>query len=200
MSPSKILLLCAATGLSITAVDWYTKPAPPQEEKKGPDVTTVVSASISSIQAQSKLLVMTSQMNAVATSQMDSMGMTAKQTDIATAEAQYFVDLTKVTKNNIKVTPESLTLTLPQDSLQPKLLPPARQDSYNNDSWLFTFNGDAATTLTRVNKLKMTQSFTQQSSGLKAQARINATYALTALLEAPLRARGFRQKVFVVFV
>ena len=187
--------------LSYMVSDIHTRSvAPPKvETPSGPDIATIIQSSVMSLQQQSKLLVMTSQIHSVATSQLDSMGMSARQTDIQVGEIQFFIDLTNITLENIKVDGERLILSLPRTALTVKQLPMSQTERYDNNSWLFTLSDDARKDLTQQNEQKIRESFRRQSEKLEDQALTYGRSSLTTVLETPLRAVGFSKTVVVTF-
>ncbi len=166
----------------------------------GPDVETVIRTSISSIQAQNQLLVMTSKLNGVATSDVSRMGMDAKQTDIVSADIQYRVDLSRVNAGMVKSDQQGLSITLPRDLMILDRMPANTHETYDNNSWLFSVNSDTRAELMRANTIKIQASFKSQSENLRGLAEQNARQSIQSLFEIPLKAAGLDKKVSVSFL
>lgn len=164
-----------------------------------PDVKVIISSSISSVQKQSQLLVLTARMNATTTTTVKKMGMEAWQVDIASGEAQYLIDLQQINEKMVDVNGNDILITLPKNVLIVRLLPPVSIERKDNDSWLFTWYPDAREGLTRTNKLKINHSFIDQSKEQKEIAYIQARHALEMLFTIPIKASGLPHRVTVSF-
>lgn len=169
------------------------------EAPNPPDITSVIKASVKSIQEQNQLLVMTTKINTQATSETSSVGMTAERTDIQSNDVQYLVDLSQLSLDNITVTADKLTVVLPATTVLVKPLPAEGVASYDNNSWLFTFSNSTGPALKKANQEKIATSIGLQSAEFKPQAINQAKVALTSIFEAPLRATGFKQTVEIIF-
>jgi len=164
-----------------------------------PDIETVISSSISSVQKQSQLLVLTARMNATASSTIKELGMEAWQIDVATSEAQYLVNLHHVNTKAILVDGNGINIMLPKTALVIKQLPSVPVESKDNDSWLFTWRSDTKERLTRHNQQKLKSSFLSQSQEQKAVAYTEAQYQLERLFTAPIKAAGLPHYVTITF-
>lgn len=163
------------------------------------DIETTINSSITSIQAQNKLLVMSSRMNSQATSTISSSGMTAQQTDISSAELQYFVDMKRINRSMVVINDSTIVVNLPKDILSVSRGPDIDSTSYNNGSWLFNLDSTTGPTLSQVNREKIQKSLMQQGEGLKPQAYVNARESVAAIFEIPLISAGVDKKVIVNF-
>lgn len=186
----------------LTFVDLKNREEPQIDSKIttiSPDVKVIISSSISSVQKQSQLLVLTARMNATATTTVKKMGMEAWQVDIASGEAQYLIDLQQISEKMVDVSGNDILITLPKNVLIVRLLPPVSIERKDNDSWLFTWYPDAREGLTRTNKLKINHSFIDQSKEQKEVAYIQARHALEMLFTIPIKAAGLPHRVTVSF-
>lgn len=171
----------------------------PIENDDSPNINDIVKASVSAVQARRQLLVMTNVTSATESSEINTMGMSARQVNVGSAEVQYFVDLRFVDAEHISVSKDGLTLSLPRNSVNMKILPVIDRESWNNDSWLFTFSNKTEKDLTMSNQRKIVKAIQIQAASQRDQAEINARDALVPLFEVPLRAAGFTHKVEVIF-
>jgi len=165
----------------------------------GPDITTAIRSSVTSLKAQSELLVLTSHLNSTATSQTSSMGMTAQMTDLVSADVQYRLKLYEFNEDMIAVRGDRIEVSVPHEMLILQRLPPTMHQQYDNGSWLFSVNSGTAASLHRANTQKINSSLSIQAQGLSHYAQENARQSLQRLIQVPLNAAGIGKKVTVRF-
>lgn len=165
----------------------------------GVDIRTLVSTSISSVQKQNQLLVLTARMNATATSTIKELGMEAWQMNIASGEVQYLVDLKQITAENVTIVDKDITIILPKTALIVKQLTPTQIEAKDNGSWLFSWRSDTKDKLTKHNNVKIQQSFLTQASDQKELAMSQAEKALENLFSIPIKTMGLTHRVIIIF-
>ena len=168
----------------------------PSEPTK--DIQSVVEASVQSIKSQNLLIVMTSRLNGVATSDQKQYGMEAKQTTIQSADVQYILDLSKFRSDMIHVG-NVIEVTIPHSMLSARQLPSLQNETYDNQSMLFSLSGDIREDLTKRNEQNIQKSFQDQTTGLTSQAEDNARQDIKTIIEVLFRVVGVNQPVAVSF-
>lgn len=176
-----------------------SKTSEAQRNNNSPDIKTVISSSISSVQKQNQLLVLTARMNATATTTVKEMGMEGWKLDIASSEAQYLVDLKQLDAKKILVDGKEITIILPRTALLIKQLPPVITESKDNDSWLFTWRPEVREKLTQYNRQKITKSFMLQAQEQKDTAYLQARDALGTIFNTPIKVAGLQHHVTIMF-
>lgn len=200
----KKLALAVAVFVALVFNIFYNQSLDPSNsidhiDDTGPKIETVLQTSVESIQSQSKLIVMTSRLNAIATSQTQRMGMVAKQTDITSREVQYQLNLKDFNKSMIHIGSDIIQVKLPRHMIKAVYLPNDVVESFDNNSWLFGIT-DVKTELSLSNKTKLESNIISQGNAILGIAEQNACQSVKALLEIPLEAMGISKTVQVSFV
>lgn len=149
-------------------------------------IESIVDTSVSALQRQSNLVVMNARLNSVGTSKMYKMGMTAEQTDIATFEVRYSIDLNKINKRNFELKDNVLSVTLPEvkyeivRKVKDPLFPDAKR--YDNASILFSLSSTSEE-LTRYNNELIKKDLEKQSKALVPQASATAAVVIQPIVE-----------------
>ena len=156
-------------------------------------IESVVDTSVSALQRQSKLVVMTARLNSIGTSKMYKMGMTAEQTDIATFEVRYSLDLNQINNKNFEVKDKVMTVTLPpiKSEIVRKVKDPLYPDHkrYDNASILFSLDSTAEA-LTKNNNELIKKDLEKQSKALIPQAETTASVVIQPMIEMIVKSSG----------
>ena len=142
---------------------------------------TVINTSVTALRQQSRLVVLESNINSTSTTNVKDYGMEGTRTDIRNMVAEWSVDFSKIRRNNFSIKGDTLTLTISKDMIisQDKN---QKDKTYNNNSWLFTFNEDYNMMLQLANEKKMTDDISKQKKSLEATAISSAKIAIKDII------------------
>ncbi len=150
-------------------------------EKSVNSLDTVINTSVSALKQQSRLVVLESNINSSSTTVVKDYGMEGSRTDIRNIVAEWSIDFSKIKKDNFKVYNNKIVLTLSKDMISSQEKN-QKDKSYNNNSWLFTFNDDYNMMLQLANEKKISDDMNKQKHALDATALSSAKIAIKDII------------------
>mgnify|MGYP000671548698 CR=1 FL=1 len=191
--------LLAATHLAAGLTGWMTAPRELLAENVvsnglfETDRLRVLTATVLSLRAENKLLVYTFKGSAAVSVERSKLWvLTGRQDLIIPALVSYYVDLSKLTVNDVSYDEVKgvITVTLPPLVMGDVAFQAEAARTFNGG--LLTFDQDQVDELSRLNYLNARRAFIKQAQGvtLLAAARAEAERSIAAAFTVPLRALG----------
>lgn len=169
---------------------------------RGPDPTSIVSASLQSMREQNRLVPFTARYVAVVTSEQRRMGLVARKTMIMPGNVRYEIDFARLGAGDLGWDPATrrLSVTLPPIELAGPEVDLAAIREYDGGGVLLALT-DAEDALDRANRERGRAVLLQQARAPAAMrlARDAARRAVEANFRAPLRAAGVQAEVVARF-
>lgn len=169
---------------------------------KGPDATSIVSASLQAVREQNRLVPFTARYVAVVTSEQRRLGLVARKTLIMPGTVRYEIDLARLNSRNVAWEPATQTLRveLPPIELAGPEVDLAAMQEYDGGGVLMAVTS-AEQALDKANRARGQQALVQQARAPAAMrlARDAAKRAVERSFALPLRAAGVQAQVVASF-
>ena len=204
MKRAAFLLLGIVAGLAIAGIAVWTGGAKlARYLGRGPDPTTIVDASLRSVQAQNTLTAFAARFTVVVTSEQQRLGLLhAKKTLIVPGTVRYELDWNKLARRDLAWdgATRTLTVTLPQPVLAGPEIDLARIREFSEGALLLALT-DAEASLDTANRARVRGALIEQARAapLMTMARDATAQAVQRTFALPFAAAGVEAKVAVRF-